>query len=590
LIRPITLTVVSFLFIQGSLHAVPPGGALLPGNSQFHLTVPDVQKLDKAWKKTVLSKLFDDPKIKPFFDEIYKESPLSKIGLNWADLVSIAVGELSVGMMPVAPGQPGHVLTLVSSEQKTPLKKVLAKAKASLEKNGYQVGTKMIGGVSVTTYTRRPTGKIDEANNLFSFTKDDILVAGDNEKALVEILKRWAGNSADRLDQKREYLEVLARARTKTTTPSDMFWFMVPLGLAETERTAAKAAPRRGPDLLKILQGEGFSAIKGIGGFVSLGRGEYDILQQTAIYAPGPYQKSMRMLKTLPGDNFAPPDWVPGDVTQFNTLYLDIDTAFKNFNSLFDAYYGEGDAGTFDDILKGLRDDPNGPRLDVGKDIISKLGKRVTLLADAEKPIGINSSRSLTAVETKDAKAVADGIRRLMENDDEVKKHDLPGGIVLWETITKEKKKKGAKPAPTQKAPNSGMAVAKGQLFVASDYKFLLKILTSKYSGLAGQEDFVRVRRELNNLGAGQDCARSFSRPFEDFQTIYEVLRTNQAEKAKFMYAQVLVNLFGDNLRRIDGSKYPPYESFRPYLGPTGFYVDNQTDGWVSVGCILRKQ
>ena len=90
------------------------------------------------------------------------------------------------------------------------------------------------------------------------------------------------------------------------------------------------------------------------------------------------------MLKTLPGDNFAPPDWVPGDVTQFNTLYLDIDTAFKNFGPLFDAYYGEGDAGTFDDIIKGLRDDPNGPRLDVGKDIIGKLGKRVTLLADAK--------------------------------------------------------------------------------------------------------------------------------------------------------------------------------------------------------------
>ncbi len=354
MIRPITLAAVSILVFQAPVHAVPPGGVLLPGNSQFHLTVPDLQKLDKAWKKTGLSKIFDDPKLKPFFADIYKESPLSRLGLEWADLVSISVGELSVGMMPVAPGQPGHVFTLVSSEQKTPLKKVLAKATASLEKNGYQVGTKMIGGVSVTTYTRRPTGKNDEANNLFSFTKDDVLVAGDNEKALAEILKRWAGNSADRLDQKREYLEVLARARTKTTAPGDLFWFMVPLSLAETERAAAKITPRRGPDLLKILQSEGFSAIKGIGGFVALGRGEYDILQQTAIYAPGPYQKSMRMLKTLPGENFAPPDWVPDNVTQFNTLYIDINTAFKNFNSLFDAYYGEGDAGTFDDILKGV--------------------------------------------------------------------------------------------------------------------------------------------------------------------------------------------------------------------------------------------
>ena len=174
---------------------------------------------------------------------------------------------------------------------------MLAKARTVLEKNGYQVGSKNVAGVTVTTYTRRPTGKNDQGNTLFSFVKDDVLVAGDNEKGLAEVLKRWNGNSADRLDQKREYLEVLARAKTKTTEPGDLFWFMVPLALAETERAAANAAPRRGPDLLKILQNEGFSAIKGVGGFVSFGRGEYEILQQTAIYAPGPYQKSMACSK-----------------------------------------------------------------------------------------------------------------------------------------------------------------------------------------------------------------------------------------------------------------------------------------------------
>ena len=112
--------VESMLIFQAPVQAVPPGGALLPGNSQFHLTIPDVQKMDKAWKKTLLSKLLDDPKIKPFFDEVFKESPLSRTGLDWADLVSIAKGEMSMGMFPVMPGQPGHVFTLVSSEQKAP--------------------------------------------------------------------------------------------------------------------------------------------------------------------------------------------------------------------------------------------------------------------------------------------------------------------------------------------------------------------------------------------------------------------------------------------------------------------------------------
>ena len=197
---------------------------------------------------------------------------------------------------------------------------------------------------------------------------------------------------------------------------------------------------------MKILHDEGFTAIQGIGGYISFGQKDYDIFHHTAIFAPGPYQKSMRMLKTLPGDNFAPPDWVPADATRFTTAYLDLANAFNNFGSFFDAYYGEGEAGTFDDIIKGLRDDPNGPQVDVAKEIIGRLGRRVTLVIDNAKPIGLYSVRSLVAVDTKDEKGVADAIRRLMENDDTVKRREVSVGVVLWEMLAQVKKRKGAKP------------------------------------------------------------------------------------------------------------------------------------------------
>jgi hypothetical protein len=590
--RFIVIGLVCVVGLQAPVRAQTAGAALVPGNTKLHISIPNFAQFEKAWKKTKVSQLFDDPKLKPFFDDLTKESVLSKLALDWDDVKSVAKGELSLASFPVGPREATHVMTLYTNNGKIPLMKLLAKVVASMKKQGYKVGMKEINGFTITTYSRAEANGKARGEYLFSFVKDEMLVAGDNDAAAAAVLERWDGNAADRLEQKKAFQEVRTRAKAQTKTPSELFYFLEPIGLAEIEQTVVKTASfKRGPDLLKILKDEGFTALQSIGGFISFAQGDYDILQRTAVYAPGPYQKSMRMLKTLPGDNFAPPDWVPADAARFAAAYLDVGNAFNYFGSFFDAYYGEGDAGTFEDIIKGLRDDPNGPQVDVAKELIGRLGRRVTIVVDTAKPIGLYSVRSLVAVETKDEKGVADALRRLMENDETVKRHDLTGGVALWEMIAQVKKRKGSKPAnAAPKAPNTAAAVARGQLFLASDVKMLEKILTTKSASLATSADFERVAKELQLLGAGKDCLRSFSRPDEDFQTVYEMLRTNQLDKARSVYAQALVHLFGDNVKRVDTSKFPNYESFRQYLGPTGLYCVQGNDGWMVVGCALRKK
>src|SRR5262249_55251786 len=154
---------------------------------------------------------------------------------------------------------------------------------------------------------------------------------------------------------------------------------------------------------------------------------------------------------------------------------------FKYVGSLVDGAYFGGDTGSFDDVIKGLRDDPNGPQVDIEKDLIAKLGTRVTLFGDTEKPLGLYRPRYCVAVETTDEKSVARAVRRLLENDEDVKQRKLKDGTILWEIVTKEKKKnakKGVKPNPNApKPPNAAVAVARGQLFLTSNVKLLEKIL-----------------------------------------------------------------------------------------------------------------
>jgi len=586
------MSLIVLLGLQVPLQAVHPSASILPGNTKLHISVPDVFKLENSWKKTSLSQIFTDPKLKPFIDDVVKDSTFAKLGLNWDDLNSVAKGELSISVIPITATDAGHVFTLYTNGQKMPLLKLIAKSVASLEKQGYKVGKANIAGFTVSSYIRAPQDQKEKEHTLYSFTKDEITVIADNEKAVEIVLNHWAGSTPDRLDQTPAYQKVDSLSKSKAKTGGDFFWFLEPIGLAELERGALPVAPHRGIDLVKILKEEGFTEFQGMGGYVSLGQGDYDILHQTAVYAPGPYQKSMRMVKTLEGGDFNVPDWVPGDVGKFAILYFDLQNAFQNLGPLFDAIYGEGEAGTFDDILRGLRDDPNGPQVDVSKEIISRLGRRIHLLLDTQKPIGPTSVQSLVAIDTKDEKGLAQAVQKLMENDEDVKRHNVSADVVLWELITKERKKKGGKTITVAKAkaPSKGVAVARGQIFLASDITFLKKVLEGANKSLAGEADFQRIAQELKNLGAGKDCLRSFSRPADDLQTVYEMVRTNQLDKARSFYARILIALFGDNVRRIDGSRFPPYDDFSRHLGPTGIYCDNQTEGWLMVGCALRKK
>ena len=41
--------------------------------------------------------------------------------------------------------------------------------------------------------------------------------------------------------------------------------------------------------------------------------------------------------------------------------------------------------------------------------------------------------------------------------------------------------------------------------------------------------------------------------------------------------------------QQIDGSKLPPFETMEKYLGAAGAFVESVDDGWLMVGCLLKK-
>ena len=87
-----------------------------------------------------------------------------------------------------------------------------------------------------------------------------------------------------------------------------------------------------------------------------------------------------------------------------------------------------------------MKNDPNGPKIDLRKELIQNLGQRVTMITDYQLPITTSSERLLFAIETKDEKAVAKAMEKSMKNDPTVKRR-VVGGRVMWEIVEEEQPK-----------------------------------------------------------------------------------------------------------------------------------------------------
>ena len=78
-----------------------------------------------------------------------------------------------------------------------------------------------------------------------------------------------------------------------------------------------------------------------MGGFVDFAVDRFELLHRTAVFAPPPYEKSMKMLVFPNSTQFDPQPWIPRDVATYTTFYCDLLNAFDNFGALFDELFGE---------------------------------------------------------------------------------------------------------------------------------------------------------------------------------------------------------------------------------------------------------
>src|SRR5262249_39576636 len=149
---------------------------------------------------------------------------------------------------------------------------------------------------------------------------------------------------------------------------------------------------------------EGFDGVKALGGNVAFAAGDCDVLFRLAVYAPKPHRGALNMVSLRPGAEIKPIVPIPADLSVCMSARFDLLTTFDSFGGVFDQIAGDGEKGTFKEVMDDLRDNPKGPRVDLRKEIVAQLGDVLTVVTDCQQPLTLQSDRAVGVFTVKDEK------------------------------------------------------------------------------------------------------------------------------------------------------------------------------------------
>ncbi|MEX2187118.1 MAG: hypothetical protein WD875_10005 [Pirellulales bacterium] len=637
---PAIAVFAALTFIANAHGGGRPSESILPASTKGFLSSPNPTALREAWQRTQLGQLVRDPEMEAFVESFRDQlknkltATGKKLGVAWTDLEGLAGGEISLAVAANQQGHPANVLVVDITGQQEQAAKLMAKVSESLTSQGAKKSELAIAGETAAVYDLPREDGDRRARKAFHLIKDDLLIACDDAQILGDMLGRWNGGAKDALGEQVAFQHIMALAaeQSKGLAP-DLRWFIEPFGFVEMIRAAEVTTTERKRDVFKALKNQGYLAIRGVGGHVNFSAGGYEVLHRTAIYAPAAAAGerlvlAARALEFPNGNAHQPPAWVPREIASFASINVNPANAFASSKSLINELANDPKTdksiGFIDDILQSIKIDPDGPQVDIEGEIIANLGDRAVVITDYEYPVTPQCERTLIAVETKDAEAVAKAFDRLMLADSTAKQLTI-GGVKVW-MMTEPPPAEVLAPASVVimggdgfviggddeiaaanddkpvgdrfRTPNSAWAVAHGHLFHASHVELLRKVLekSADPKSLSDAADHQTVLAEMDKLGAGENSFRFFARTDEQTRPTYELIRSGKMPVAETMLARIL-NRFLEEPRaleprkqKIDGSKLPSYDMVRRYLGPAGTFVTSRDDGWFITGFSLPKR
>jgi hypothetical protein len=593
---PITLCLLAvFASSQAGLPAVQAGprlDQLLPATTCAFYHSPKPQQLRVHFKTTQFYQLLQDKNLKPFLDNLEAQfdnqgGALELLGFTVNDMVDLAGGEAGYAIVAAANGEAAHVFLTDTTGKGEVLKKVLAARSKRWKDAKGEEREETAGEFTLTVQSRAATAN-SKAQLRVHALKGDLFVVANDVAALRGLLQRGV-NAPDSLAAARVYQAVRAQTTARDKEEPQLYFFLDPWKLVALERPSTAATKKRDP--IDMLRKQGFDAVKGVGGWLAFDHDGFDVYYRSAVQAPGPFQLGMRMLKTLPGTDFKPERWARPPFSGYSTLHIDLLNAHDSFDAVFDMVVNNGVPGAWQDSLKALKEDPDGPRLDFRKDIMAQLCDRISCFTDNAESITRNGDRFLVGVQAKNAAALQEAVERFMGDDPRVKRRAFQGHTI-FEFVAKPPKKKPGRPEAAP-PPNSALAVADGFLFLSSQVEFIETVLRKDGGmSIATLKEYELFQKAVARQDGSQAVGQQFHHLANNLKVSFELARLGRLQGAGSLDAG-FYRMLAENLKAIGVDvhydKLPPFEKIARHLTYNGSLIRNTSAGWEMTGFVLKK-
>lgn len=615
-----------------------PAIELLPESVAGLVRVPNLPRFCEAWKKTHLGLLLEDESMQPYIDSQreraidYLESFGNKVGLRPQDLYDIASGEVVVAWLPFQNDKRRPFALCVVADirgLKDKADQAVAKIDGDLIAGGWERTELEHRQQTIRVYNNKPKPGQLKIEQIAIWLDGTRIIAADRDTVVSDLLDAIAGEpKSSSIGQDADFKTVLTRSAKAIRPPMEegggivsAEWFARPFQMGRILRESFEIDRGNDVDILKLLENQGFDALKAAGGIFAIAGSRYDILHRGCILAPATssepskYLQAARMLQfpNMPAAQI--PAWVHDEAASFNRLNLKIEEVFWASETLINEALGDE---IFRDIIDGIRDDEDGPQIDIAQNVLPNLDDQLIVISDNTTPADLRSERMLVAIRVANAEAIKSAIRKAMEVEpDAILLEDLPG-TEIWrverggeeEDFDKDLFKDLEIGFESDEAADSPplldhWAIAMVDQGPGSNSPYLmfsnhsdLLILIAKriregvQGGLAKQDSIQQVRDSLADLGCSDPAFDRAVRLNLSLRAKYELLRQGKLKQSSSVmasfYRRFLADDEGDQTDPLNVETLPPLEKIEQYLPNGGGYFETTEDGWTMTGFLLK--
>ncbi|HET6425084.1 MAG TPA: hypothetical protein VFG20_15465 [Planctomycetaceae bacterium] len=529
---------------------------MLPPETLFFLSVPDVPGLTESWDESAYGKLLAEPKLQPFLSDVKaklaegSEKLKAEIGVSLEDLKELLQGDFTIAVLEKPARKISGVVMFDVGEETETLDKLIEKMDEALQQQGADHSTQDIGDIEVHVY-KLAGGDDNPIKTVAYFNEEGYFAIGTEVAALKSIIDRWDGDSDETLAKQATFAYIQKQCRSGEEEPV-LKWYLNPIGAVQAGIGMVQGQNPQAGLVLGMLPILGLDHLKGFGGAVGAGDDNFDLVSKNFIYVDQPATGVLGVFN-FPAVEQAPPAWVSETVASYSGFNWSVDEAYSAVETIVDQFQGPG---ALSRVLDGLADDDSGPQIHPKKDVIDQLTGVIHLVTDAQKVDGDTPPipSMVVAAGLKDGPAYAKTLAKLAKMD------GFPGmvrdvnGTTVYDISTNDTK--------------MSLGVSGNMLLIGTDEAKFNEAVRGKASKpLSGSADYKAIAKHFPK----KTSMIGFQRSEGQAKMLYETLR----------------NRDNDEIEGIDLKKLPEWSVIAKYFQPSGSYAVPDKKGALFVGFAL---